>query len=428
MATIKAFIRTSTKITEANIRIRLSDGRGFTRYYTTDIVVPSDCWDNKKEEVKARVILPDKYDKGKIHESIRDIKNKIEIAFAKVDNKEFLPTDWIDIIISGRILNGKESSKIYDLPELFDLYYDSLKTSEGRKKQVRGTRTIFNRFLLFYNLRQFKESSINRLEDFILNEHKYQYLKPDLYKGGRKVAERGGNSVHERMKVVIAFFRWLAENEYIDRSPFLKYTLKPPVYGDPIPLLPEEVDALLAMDLKGSNALIRDMFCLQCFIGCRIGDYIKLRKENVDGDILIYVAQKTKHSKPRTVYVPLINKALDIINKYDCPDGRLLPFINVNGQAGYNKKIKVIAELAGLNRNVVVMNTLTQQPEVKKLHDVITTHTARRTFINSNYQETQDPALISKMTGHSEYSKSFARYRKIDMDILKKQMERAFNK
>ena len=170
------------------------------------------------------------------------------------------------------------------------------------------------------------------------------------------------------------------------------------------------------------------MFCLQCYTGCRVGDFIELRRDNVNGDILEYVANKTISEKATTVYVPLIDKAMDIINKYRCEDGRLLPFINVNGKDGYNKKIKKILEYLRLNRNIVTINTISGKPENKKLYEVVSSHTARKTFINSNYKETQDPKLISKMTGHSENSQAFGRYRNIDIDILREQMKKAFNK
>jgi integrase len=60
--------------------------------------------------------------------------------------------------------------------------------------------------------------------------------------------------------------------------------------------------------------------------------------------------------------------------------------------------------------------------------DVVTTHTARKTFTNSNYIETQDQNMISKMTGHSKNSRAFDRYRDIDLDMLRKQVAKAFEK
>ena len=50
-----------------------------------------------------------------------------------------------------------------------------------------------------------------------------------------------------------------------------------------------------------------------------------------------------------------------------------------------------------------------------------TTHTARKTFIGNLYKQVKDPNLIASMSGHSEGSRAFARYRKID-DEMKKEL------
>ncbi len=58
----------------------------------------------------------------------------------------------------------------------------------------------------------------------------------------------------------------------------------------------------------------------------------------------------------------------------------------------------------------------------KPLYEVATTHTARKTFIGNLYKQVnKDPNLIASMSGHSEGSRAFARYRKID-DEMKKEL------
>jgi len=44
---------------------------------------------------------------------------------------------------------------------------------------------------------------------------------------------------------------------------------------------------------------------------------------------------------------------------------------------------------------------------------------ARRTFVGAAYKKVKDPNLVSKMSGHVEGSKAFARYREIDDDDLR---------
>ncbi|MCC8119078.1 MAG: hypothetical protein LIP09_10095 [Bacteroidales bacterium] len=50
---------------------------------------------------------------------------------------------------------------------------------------------------------------------------------------------------------------------------------------------------------------------------------------------------------------------------------------------------------------------------------MVSSHLARRTFIGNAYMKVQDPNLIGKMSGHTEGSHAFARYRNIEDSTLR---------
>lgn len=54
---------------------------------------------------------------------------------------------------------------------------------------------------------------------------------------------------------------------------------------------------------------------------------------------------------------------------------------------------------------------------MKPLCDVATTHTARKTFIGNLYKKVTDPSLVALLSGHTDSSRAFARYREIDMEM-----------
>lgn len=54
---------------------------------------------------------------------------------------------------------------------------------------------------------------------------------------------------------------------------------------------------------------------------------------------------------------------------------------------------------------------------MKPLCDVATTHTARKTFIGNIYKKVTDPSLVASLSGHTDSSRAFARYREIDMEM-----------
>lgn len=424
MATIKAFIRTSSKSKKVFIRLRLSDGRDFTRYGVTDIEIMPEFWDASKQEIKTRAILPEGFNKETINDSIKNTKHKVESAYRDINDKHSLPDNWIELVLSDK--HDDKDNNVQSLSDIFKIYLSEAKVSAARKKQLSVAGRMMDRFISINNIQFHDKSSVSKFEEFLRNEYLIQKIEPQYYTDVKEIKPRGQNTINSKLKMISAFYTWAVKNKYVNKHPFEDFEFSPDIYGDPIPLLPEEVDLIYNSEVHSRLQLVKDMFCLQCYIGCRVDDFIHLKKDNVNGDILSYIASKTIGSNPKTVYVPLIDNAIKIIDKYQCDDGRLLPFINVNGKDGYNKQIKNLLQYLKIDRSVVVINPITRQPENKKLYEVASTHTARRTFINSNYKETQDPALIAQMTGHSENSKSFARYRNIDIDILREQMKKAY--
>jgi hypothetical protein len=53
-----------------------------------------------------------------------------------------------------------------------------------------------------------------------------------------------------------------------------------------------------------------------------------LTKSNIINGSIEYIPRKTKDELPIVVRVPLAAKAKAILDKYDIPDGSLLPFIS----------------------------------------------------------------------------------------------------
>jgi integrase len=426
MPTVTAFIRSTTKNKKIHVRIRLSDGRDKQYYGISPICILPDWWNPKAGEMKNRLLLPGDQSRDDINNKIVAAKKQILDFYTENDS---LPENWITVILSGKPVQKNELIQFF---EAFQQYYDTLKVSPGRKKQIKVVMVMLEHFQAVknttLNLTTFDLSDLESFETFLKEEYLFYMNYPEIYLK-LKIKPRGQNTINSKLKVVSGFFHWSRKRKYTINNPFESYSFSSDVYGDPLPLLPEEVEILYSkQDIPKDLEFVRDLFCLHCYIGCRVGDYIQLRKENVQDDILMYIPGKGIEDNPKTVYVPLVGNAMAILAKYNYPEGKLLPFINVNGKGGYNKKVKELLRVAEITRTVVVINSVTRKSEIKEICDVVTTHTARKTFTNSNYIETQDQNLISKMTGHSKNSRAFDRYRDIDLDMLRKQVAKAFEK
>ena len=115
------------------------------------------------------------------------------------------------------------------------------------------------------------------------------------------------------------------------------------------------------------------------------------------------------------IRVPLNSIAKEILDKYDDNDeDKLFPYIS---SQKYNDAIKEMLSIAGINRLVTILDTVTQEQKQVPICDVASSHMARRTFIGNLYKKVKDPNLVGSLSGHKEGSRAFSRYREIDEEI-----------
>ncbi|MFR5066004.1 MAG: tyrosine-type recombinase/integrase [Barnesiella intestinihominis] len=263
---------------------------------------------------------------------------------------------------------------------------------------------------------------LREFKSWLQEEHNLAGQYPLFYKDVEKQKYeqiRSENSITGYFYRIRTVVKWCIKRGLTRNNPFDQYQITQPMYGDPFYLTLEERDRVYYADLSGLGAthpIYRDIFMFQCLIGCRVSDLNRLTKANVVDGCVEYIPQKTKMEHANTVRVPLNQKALDILERYKDLEDALLPRFS---HFGYNKKIKEILKYVGIDRMVRVLDPKTREDVARPLYEVATTHTARKTFIGNLYKQVKDPNLIASMSGHSEGSRAFVRYRKIDDDMKK---------
>ncbi len=275
---------------------------------------------------------------------------------------------------------------------------------------------------------------LHGIERFIRNEHEIYDSHRWLYepnpldshpaRGSRRPEARGDNTVNSIMRKLRAYLNWCVAEGLTSNRPFDRYgPIKAERYGTPFYLTLAERDAIADFDLTARPALAaqRDIFVFQCMVGCRVADLLALTPGNVAGDTLEYVASKTRRDRGDTVRVPLTRRAREIIERYAGADpaGRLLPFISPQR---YNDAIKEVLRVCGIDRVVTVLNPTTGADERRPIHEVASSHMARRTFVGNLYRRVKDPNLVGALSGHKEGSRAFVRYRDIDDGLRREVM------
>lgn len=424
MATIRAYVRTTKKKTdEVNIRFRLSAGRGVQLHHVSEILVNPDKWDDVRQEIKTRALVPDDYRK-EINTGVSGRKELLLDIYGEIKDDPN-PERWYKEI-DKRLNPIKYQPKV---KTFFDYFDDFVKEQDGREIYLNVLKRCLQRWEMYeqtkdkefkLDLNKLKDKDIQRFDKFLQIEHAIQDKYPKIYntiKETRRVVPRGNNARSDHLNKFRAFYKWTVNKKLTSNNPFDEFKVPQERYGTPYYITIEERNKLLNADLSEfpQTAIQRDIFVFQCLIGCRVSDLTSLTRSNVkdNGNFIEYIAKKTKKKEPVTVRVPLIDTAKELIKKYSGGE-KLFPFIS---DPKYNEHIKNAFTYAGLNRLVTVLNPTTGEEEQRPLNEVASSHLARRAFIGNLYRKVKDPNLVASMSGHVEGSRAFARYRAIDDGI-----------
>lgn len=447
------------KITgKREIHVRFYHGK-FDVRAKTNLYVQPEYWDAEKQTVKipnTRSNTPEKQQlimqlstlKANLEALSKDIR---EAFIADGGGKRVLSVDWLTDFIINRTFGPeatttqeeeeKEEEKYNPQKEFFDTFEHFVSIQKISISRVRHYNVIIRalkRFAIYsaqeVSFATLSSDMLRKFSKFLETEHKFVVegkdgkprIKDPLYKMAYKSVpecrfpkQRGQNSIIGTMSRLHTFVRWSIKRGYMNRDPYDDYVIGTAIYGTPFYLTKEERNQLYQAKFPDNPGLDvqRDIFVFQCFIGCRVGDLMKMTKANVINGAIEYVPRKTKEGRPYTVRVPLSPTALEILNRYkDQPDGRLLPFIC---EQDYNRDIKKMIKLAGIDRVVTTLNTITREEEKHPIWEVASSHMARRVLVGNLYKEVKDPNLIAKISGHVENSRAFSRYRDIDEEMAK---------
>ncbi len=418
----------------------------------------------KAEAIKKGYIL---YDRGvivsngitenndkKIHDAAKkrakDLCEYIINTYNETD-KGMISKDWLNITIDKFLHPEKYIEKPIEKPSFFQLFETYLNEKSSSDSWVKNNRVLFRALARWEAFIQFSQDKnfmldidtltkedISNFREFLrkeknLSEKYSQFYKKILVdypieigtkRKSPKIVNRGSNTIVILLKKLKAFTSWTNKTGRSKNTPFLGFEIGSEVYGTPYFLTIEERDIIAKHDFGNDTFLStqRDIFIFQCLVGCRISDLNKLTINNISDGILSYVQQKTKKDNPRIVRVPLLDYALELVNKYKGIDhkGRLFPFIEAQN---YNNNIKKILKACNIDRMVIIRNPLTGEDELCHIYDDAGSHIARKTFIGNLYEGIKDPNIISKMSGHVEGSKAFNRYREISDNTLKETLK-----
>ena len=204
--------------------------------------------------------------------------------------------------------------------------------------------------------------------------------------------------------------RYAYENNYTANDDFKRKEFK--VYKENVEtvyLTEKELDNLYNLELNEGESCVRDSFIVSSYTGLRYSDIARLQQKHLDFDnkLLTIVTQKTN----TLVVIPMHPKVEAIFRKY----GNQPPAVQSNQST--NRILKKLCRKAGITNFVSVVETSggIKHEITHEKCDMVTSHTARRSFATNAYRAGIPSLSIMQITGHSTET-SFMKYIRISKE------------
>ncbi|MBC7914505.1 MAG: site-specific integrase [Pyrinomonadaceae bacterium] len=175
-------------------------------------------------------------------------------------------------------------------------------------------------------------------------------------------------------------------------------------------LAPEELNHLYTLDVKGNSRLdrVRDLFLVGSWTGLRFSDFSTIEAKHYKNGFIEMRMQKTG----KEVVIPIHPTVEAIMDKYkNVTENGLPPALSNQKMNAYLKELGELAELTEVVQKEQTKGgkkIIINRPK----HDLITTHTARRSFATNMYNMNVPSLTIMAITGHKTES-NFMKYIKV---------------
>lgn len=375
----------------------------FLRYYT-GVTVPKEYWDKEKERAKPDRRFPDY---AEINAQLNRIETEAaQIALRSQYNKSDLSNEVfkneLDTFLGKKVEVEKSTTFLQYFTKVID---------ERRANPNYAPSSIKVYVSTFNHLKAYTEGVLRREITFAdFNHAFFSDFSNHLFGKGF-----GNNYVHKLTSTLKTILREADRREVApelkikDGWLIAKREEPPAIY-----LTEDELSQLFNIDLSGNPRLcrVRDLFLVGCHTGLRFSDFTVLKPGNFKkaADGREYIEMMTQKTGAK-VTIPVKSEVREILtrNAYQIPKA-------ISNQ-NFNEYLKEVGQLAGLTEPTM----LTHFRNGKRIDqtcpkfELMTTHTARRSFATNAYKAGVPVKYIMTVTGHTT-EREFYKYVRIRPD------------
>lgn len=317
-----------------------------------------------------------------------------------------------------RILDEK-AGKATTEKRFIDYFNEFIKSESKLKAWTTGTMTKITTLKT-----QLEAFEINKKYKAELNEPN-EKLFEELIRYWLTEYNLRNSTIEVYMKLLRWFYKWSAKRGYTtenykDVKISLKQASQKVIFLDM-----DEIGLVYKVEIEDGKEYLkrtRDIFIFQCLTGLRFSDLHNLKASDINGDAIQVNTIKTGE----TIEIELNDTTRKILEKYkthQTATGKALP---VPANQVYNRFLKELAQLAGLNSKITLVHFKGKDriEETFEKWELITTHTARRSFITNGLTLGIGSEVIRSWTGHQS-ERSFKAYyeivknrKRMDMDKM----------
>lgn len=358
---------------------------------STGLSVESIYWDKVNQKAITKGI-----DKVKIQRNIfiNSELSKFSLCLENAINQANLQEipitkDYLTEKFNEEFRPEKKSVNKSTIGYAFDFFINELRTGKKlTKKGLRYSKGRIDRYLVFYkNIEKFLGSDfpVNKIDEKFINN----------YSHFRNQSGITLNSISYEIVMLKSFLKSTYKSGLHNNQIFENDDFK--IYKEEVNyefLTDNELERLYNFKYESEKLRrVCDLFIIEAYTGLRYSDLHLLNESNITKDGLFQVIQEKTDD---FVYLPIHWRVFEIMDKYGGkpPQGY--------DKRNMNKYIKEMCEVAGINDKIHTKKTrggvLIKKVQYK--WELISTHTARRSFATNLHLQGVDLLTISKLLGH----------------------------